>query len=210
MRSWLLAALLSCLALPGLAATATCTVRVNALDITVDPSAFATPGVTPSRRERLIDWPSHLWNRALGQPPSCPGDTQLVFLANLFQLDSSDGYCLLDGGADVGLLLVPGARNYRNRCVRTACDRVVAAADGLAEVTAAAARLVNGPPAPDLGTLQHATGALLLTGPRAVIRQSLGAAAAGVVGAALSSPAAIAASSLTVVGVGGAVFVCTR
>ncbi len=204
-------ALLSMVVLAAPASAAeTCIVKVNALDITVDPAAFATPGVTATRRERLLNWPSHLWNKALGNPNDCPGDTQLVFLTNLFDLPDSDGYCLLDGGSDVGFLLVPGDRNFRNRCVQTTCDRVVAAADGLAEVTASATRLVNGPPSPQLDTLQHATGALLLTGPRAVLRQNLGAAAATVVGAAMSSPAAIAATSLTVVGVGGAVFVCSR
>jgi hypothetical protein len=208
MRSLLAIFLLLLSALPAIADV--CTVRVNARDIAVDPAMFSDPGVTVTRRERLLAWPQRQWNRVLGAPPACSSETSFVFLATLVSLDDATGYCLMDGDPETGLLLVPGERNFRNRCVKTTCQRVNGAAADLATLTGTLGDIVAGPPAPDLSTIEHASGALLMSGPRAVLRRSMGAAAGGVLSAALSSPAAIAASTLTLVGVGSAVYLCSE
>lgn len=185
----------------------TCTVRVNAQDIVIDPAVYGSG--TATRRERALAWPTARLNRLRGETPACTSDVTLAFVGQLGNIPDTDGFCLQTGDADSGYLLLPGARNFRGRCTRTTCDRVNDASGDVASLGLKIADVIAGPPAPDLSTLQHASGALLLSGPRAVVRSSLQAAAGTALSAALSSPPALAASALTVIGVGSAVYVCS-
>ncbi len=198
----LLAALIA-----GAAQADPCAVRVNAQDVVIDPASYVT--ATPTRRERVMAWPAARLDRLRGTTPTCPSDVALAFVGQLSNLPDTEGFCLQSGDADSGYLLLPGTRNFRGRCTQTTCERVNEASGDVAALSLKIADVIAGPPAPDLSTLAHASGALLLSGPRAVVRTSLQAAAGSALSAALASPPALAASALTVIGVGSAVYVCS-
>lgn len=198
------------LAAPAAAQDRACVTRVNHLDIAIAPGAILDdPDVT--LRERLMGWPSGLWNRAWGNPVACDSATTIAYLGGILALDEIDGYCLSEAPDDEGWLLVPGARNFRGRCRVTICDRVNSTAADGAAVARAVTSLATGREVETLGdgvrAVASTSGAMLLTGQSSMLMSFLGEGASAV-GAALATPAAAGAAAVTVMAVGGAVYVC--
>lgn len=193
-------------ALAGAAQAQSCAARVNAQELILVPEAMGAP--TPGLRERLLMWPSRSWDRAWGDRVTCDSAAVMHFLGSTMQVDQTEGYCLAQDDAE-GWLLVPGARNFRGRCTKTACDRVNVVADQARGLGAAIAGLVAGGPIESSGdavaAVAHGTGAMLVTGQAPAVATSLGQ-TAGALGTALSAPAAAGAAAVTVMAVGGAVY----
>ncbi|MCC7321010.1 MAG: hypothetical protein IT542_08540 [Rubellimicrobium sp.] len=205
-----LLALLSLTAAPLAAQDRACVARVNHIDISIAPGAILeAPDVT--LRERLLSWPGGLWNRAWGRPVACDSDTTIAYLAGVLALDEVGNHCLAEAPGDEGWLLVPGERNFRGRCRRTVCERVnTAAADG-AEVARIVTGLATGQEvdsaAGGVAALASSSGAMLLTGRSSLVMGLLGHGAEALI-TALSAPALAGAAAVTVMAVGGAVYVC--
>jgi hypothetical protein len=134
------------------------------------------------------------------------------FLATTMRLDQTEGYCLAQDEAQ-GWLLVPGVRNFRGRCTRTVCDRVNVVAGGATSVGQSILGLATGREVATGGeavtAVAHGTGAYLLTGRASAVATALGQAGASVA-ATLGTPAALGATAVTVVAVGGAVYMCSE
>lgn len=206
----ILAAALALAAGTAAAQDRACVARVNHLDIAIAPGVILDdPDVT--LRERMLGWPSGLWNRAWGQPVACDSATTIAYLAGILALDEVEGYCLAEAPGDEGWLLVPGERNFRGRCRVTACDRVNALAEDSAAVARAVTSLATGREVNTLGdgvaAVASASGAMMLTGQSTTVMSLLGQGATAL-GTALSAPAAAGAAVVTVMTVGGAVYVC--
>lgn len=182
--------------------------RVNGTDVVVAAEAVLTAPSGGSMRERLLSWPRYNWNRAWGAPVACDSETTIAFLGAVLAVDQIDGYCLSYDAETDGFLLVPGARNFRGRCQKTVCDRVNLAAEQTTGFLGAMAQAVLQQQGGRAGLI-HSSGAMLLTGQSNLLIETLGSAATSVT-AALSTPAALAAAAVTVVSVGGAVYVCSE
>lgn len=196
-------------AFAGAAQAQSCVASVNAQELILVPEAMGAP--SPGLRERLLTWPQRSWDRAWGERVACDSAAIMHFLATTTQLDQTEGYCLAQDEAE-GWLLVPGARNFRGRCTKTVCDRVNVVAGQAVGLGAAIAGLVAGRPIESGGdavsAVAHGTGAMLVTGQAPAVATSLGQ-AAGTLGTALSTPAAAGAAAVTVMAVGGAVYLCS-
>ncbi len=196
-------------ALAGAAQAQSCVAQVNAQELILVPEAMGAP--SPGLRERLSRWPGRSWDRAWGERVACDSAAVMHFLGNTMRLDQTDGYCLAEDDAH-GWLLVPGARNYRGRCTRTACDRVNVVAGGATNVGQSILGMATGRKVDSsseaVTAVAHGTGAYLLTGQASAVATALGQASASVA-AALGTPAAIGATAVTVMAVGGAVYMCS-
>ncbi len=196
-------------ALAGAAQAQSCVARVNAQELILVPEAMGAPSA--GIRERLLMWPSRSWDRAWGERVACDSGAIMHFLANTMQLDQTEGYCLAQDDAQ-GWLLVPGARNFRGRCTRTVCDRVNVVADGMEALGQVMMSLVAARPvttdAEAVTAIAHGTGAVLVTGQAPAVASALGPSAAAL-GSALAIPAAAGAAAVTVVGVGGVIYLCS-
>ena len=160
-------------------------------------------------RERLLGWPQQTWGQVWGTPQSCDSETTIAFLGAVLAVDQIDQYCLsYDVEAD-GFLLVPGERNFRGRCQKTICERVNITRDQTTGFLNGMMQAVLQPPQTGVLGLTHSSGAMLLTGQRGVLLDSLGTTATSVT-AALSTPAAMTAAAVTVMTVGSAVYVCSE
>jgi hypothetical protein len=208
-----LALALSLLAAPALGQDL-CVATVNGAPLAIDPAAQGASGES-GVRERLLAWPGRRLNQALGRAPTCDSETLIAYLGATVPPEEIDGYCLSEQG-DSGFILVPGERNFRGRCTTTACDKVNTTADAALNVagtiaTGVANDLLGVEEAPETGVenrgLMHASGAAILTGTTGYISANLGTIGSGLA-TALSTPAVLAASAVTVVAVGGAVYVC--
>lgn len=187
-----------------------CVARVNHLDIVIAPGVILDdPDL--SLRERLLSWPRGVWNRAWGRPVACDSATTIAYLAGVLALDEVEDLCLSEAPGDAGWILVPGERDFRGRCHRTICDRVNAAADDGASIARAVTTVITGRQVATLGegvsALASTSGAMMLTGRSGLLVELLGQGSAALAGA-LASPAVAAAAAVTVVSVGGAVYVC--
>ncbi len=202
--------LLLVFSLMGAAAQAqSCATRVNSQELIIVPEAMGAP--SPGLRERLRMWPSRTWDRTWGDRVDCDSAAIVHFLATTMRLDQTEGYCLAEDDRH-GWLLVPGARNYRGRCTKTVCDRVNVVADGMellgkTMMSLAAGRQVDSD-GEAVTAVAHGTGAVLVSGQAPAVAASLGQSAA-TLGAALSVPAAAGAAAVTVIGVGGAFYLCS-
>jgi hypothetical protein len=195
----------------GDAAAQTCVARVNAQELIIVPEAIAAPRA--GLRERLSMWPSRTWDRAWGERVACDGATVTAFLARTMQLDQTEGYCLAEGDDAEGWLLVPGSADYRGRCRATACERVNAAAGVAGDVARTVASIATlgrvGSVGEGVEAVAHGTGAMLLTGGPAAVAASLTEAAASVSAAVTAAPVAAGAAAVTVIAVGGGVYLCS-
>lgn len=188
-----------------------CVTRVNHQDIIIAPGAIiAEPDV--GLRERLWTLPNVSWNRLWGTPAACDSATTLAFVSGVLGYAETDAFCLTLEDSE-GFLLVPGARNFRGLCRSTVCDRVNLIAADAGSVLGRMTEIVTGheiDSAQDgLRALASGTGAMLLSGNGPAMVEVLGQTGA-VLGAALSAPGVAAATAVTVLTVGGAVYVCAE
>ena len=194
----------------GAAAQNICASVVNGELVRIDRETFLKDGEQAGRRERLLTWPGRRIDALRDRDPECDSRTLIIFLGQQVPADDIDGYCLSEQAED-GFLLVPGTRNYRGRCSATACERVNATKDTSLAVGSAAARAIADTA---LGTgpdrsLLHSSGAAILTGSGSYIASTLGTIGSSLA-TALSAPAVLAATAVTVVAVGSAVYVCSE
>ncbi|TNC73752.1 hypothetical protein [Rubellimicrobium roseum] len=195
--------------LGGAAQAQSCATRVNAQELIIVPEAMGAP--SPGLRERLRMWPSRTWDRAWGERVACDSAAIIHVLGTTMRLEETDGYCLAEDDHE-GWLLVPGVRNYRGRCTKTVCDRVNVVADGvetlgLTMMSLATGRRIDND-AEAVTAVAHGTGAVLVSGQASAVASSLGPSAAAL-GSALAVPAAAGAAAVTVIGVGGAFYLCS-
>ena len=196
-------------AIPAAAETSRCLATVNGSEVVVDYEPASAAPVT--RRERALGWPGRVWNRAWGTPPACDSGVLIAYLGQTLAADEIEGYCLAADAEAETFLLVPGERNYRGRCRRTACERVNAAAGDALAASGAVARTVTdiatGRSDSRLSAVAHSSGAAILSGNAGPISTALSGIAPSVV-AVLTAPATLAAAAVSVVTIGGVVYVC--
>ncbi len=186
-----------------------CRADINSTELLVDRAALsASPGQT-TLRERVTGWPARRLDRLRGKLPACDSQTLITFLSNEVPREEIAGYCLAPD-ATLGYVLAPGPRDYRGRCVRTTCDRVNAAREGAQSVAGTAADMATGRHAETsrADAVVHSSGAAILSGSTASLLSALGGGATTAVTAALSAPALAGAAAVSVVAVGGAVYLC--
>lgn len=191
----------------ALAQDQSCVARVNGTDVVVAAEAVLVDPANVTLRERLLSWPRQSWQLAWGAPVVCDSATTIAFLGAVLSVDQIDAYCLSYDSAADGYLLVPGARNFRGRCQQTVCERMNLVADQTAGFLITMTQAVLQPPQDGLLGLTHSSGAMLLSGQRSALLDTLGSTATSVT-AALSTPAAMTAAAVTVMTVGSAVYVC--
>ncbi|WP_156874877.1 hypothetical protein [Sulfitobacter alexandrii] len=194
------------------ASTATaerCRAFVNGSEVVIEAENFATFADEVKTREKLLNWPSAKWNRAWGSPPACLSGVLYDYLATTVPDNQIDGYCLTRD-AETGYFLVPGERNFRGLCRTTVCERVnttkaetVAVSKSIASSAVAA---VTDPSA--AVAVAHKSGAMILSGSASTLIANVGNTSSAVV-TALSTPAALAAVGVSVLAVGGAVYMCS-
>ncbi|SPJ22879.1 hypothetical protein [Palleronia abyssalis] len=185
-----------------------CRAEVNDTEILIDRDTVDAD--RPGLRESLRRWPTGGIDRLRGREPVCDSQTLIAFLASEVPEAQIDGYCLAND-PEAGFLLVPGARDYRGRCTATTCDLVNAARDGAGGVAGTAADLVIGRGEDQSRTdaVIHASGAAILSGSAASILGTLGTGASTAMTAALAAPAVAGAAAVSVVAIGGAVYLCS-
>lgn len=204
----LLILLFSCLA--NLAAAERCRAIVNGSEIVVDSENFSTFSNDVGRREKLLNWPSRKWNKAWGTPPACNSGVLYDYLATTVPTEEIAEYCLTSTEND-GYFLIPGPRNYRGLCRKTVCERVNTTVDETAAISKSialgAAQAITEPGG--ASAIAHKSGALILSGSAGTIASNLGTTSTTVI-TALSTPAALAAVGVSVLAVGGTVYMCRR
>lgn len=205
----LLALLVLSAAAPAWAENQRCLSTVNGSPVVIEYDPATAQPVT--RRERLLGWPSRTWNRTWGEPPACDSGVVIAQLGQTLAADEITGYCLAGDPGDGTFLLVPGERNFRGRCRRTACERVNAAADDAVAASGTVARAVadvaTGRSDSRLAAVAHSSGAAILTGNAGALGTALSGIGSSAM-AVLTAPAAMAAAAVSVVTIGGAVYVC--
>jgi hypothetical protein len=186
-----------------------CRALVNGTEVVVD---FDPTHSEITHREQVLSWPGRLWNYAWGTPSQCSSDVLIQYLSANVEADDIADYCLAQNEDD-SFLLVPGERNFRGRCRKTTCEMVnstkeegIALAGSLAGVvTGTYAGLTAG----GVTVVEHSSGALIATGSGGYIAGTIGTAATSIA-SALTAPAVVATAVVSVVAVGGAVFVCSE
>ncbi len=184
-----------------------CTVRVNAMDVVVNTDLF---GEGATLREDVLSWPRRSLNALTGTLPTCASDITLDFMAGIEGLPNTDGYCLAEGDAQTGWLLVPGPRNFRGRCAVSTCQQINGAADDIVGLTNRMALMLYGEPNPDSQIMAHASGVMIMTLGRDAIQDKAEELGSAALVAALTTPMGLSATALSVVAVGGSMWMCNR
>ena len=184
-----------------------CRVTLNSYEILIDRDTLDQSA--PGLRERLGRWPTAPIDRLRGRDPACDSETLISYLSLNVPEEDIAGYCLLPD-PEFGYLLAPGERDYRGRCTQTTCDRVNTAREGAVGVAGTATDLITRRDSDQSRTeaVVHASGAAILTGSAGSILASLGTGASTAVTAALAAPVVAGAAAVSVVAVGGAVWLC--
>ena len=186
-----------------------CRAYVNGDEVVVESENFPTFADNVGAREKLLAWPSRTWNKAWGTPAACDSGVLFDYLATTVPTEEIDGYCLAP--AEAGFVLVPGERNFRGQCKKTVCERVNTTVDETTDLTRTLAKsaLETATQPENLSTVAHKSGAFILSGTAGTVAANLSTAGTTLL-AALSTPAAIAAVGVSVVAVGGTVYMCSR
>jgi len=190
--------------LPNLALADICQTRIDGLDLQIDPDAMVASVDTATRRERALNLPSRTFAWLRDRPRSC---TSAEVFAMMSVLDDVDAQCLYHVDDDTGFILLPGNRSFRGRCTKTVCERVNDTSDGTVDLLASVSRGALGLPEDDTRSIPERTGSVILSGRAAFVAGALQQTGTAVV-AALAAPAVLAAATVTVAGVGGAVYIC--
>ena len=185
-----------------------CRAMINGDEVVVEAENFATFAEDVKHRERLLNWPSRTWSRAWGKPVACDSGVLLDYLATTVPDDDINGYCLTETKED-GYFLIPGERNFQGMCKTTLCEKVNTTKDQSVAVAGSITReIAEDVGAAGVNAIKHGSGALMLSGSAASISPTLSTAGTATM-TALSSPAVLAAAGVTVVAVGGAVYMCS-
>ncbi len=185
-----------------------CGLRINGNDFIVDAGQFADG--TATRRERILNWPQQGLARLRGNLPTCPSDVTLNFLAVLEGLPDTDGYCLTESDTDAGLLLVPGERNFRGRCAVSTCERVNGTAAEVQELATQVTDFAYGTAPEDSSAVAHSSGSILLSASKLTLQRSLEGGASTALATLLATPTIAGGTALTVITVGGGVWLCSE
>ena len=196
------------LLLPFAATAEVCTVRVHAMDITIDSAQFVDDDLSISTGETLLSAPRRMLSGLRGTLPPCSSDTTLTFMGSLMETYTPNGYCLEFGDKDVGFLLLPGTRNFRGRCEKTTCERINVAADEVSAINAQMRGIFGQPPSFEEIARAETLGAMAVKGTDRFLRSKLNNAATMTIFTALGAPELLIASSVTVVALQGAAFLC--
>lgn len=181
-----------------------CQATVNETEVIVDRSLVDSE---ITRREALLAWPDKAINRWRGTLPTCNSAELISHLAGTVPAEEIDGYCLATSETGEYVLL-PGPRNYRGLCRKTTCERVNATRDDAVAMTGSVARGVRDVAThPGTKAVTHGSGAMILSGTGASITTTLSTAGSTAL-TALTAPVALTAAAVTVVAVGGALYVC--
>ena len=187
-----------------------CRALVKGSEIVVDSENFTTFSEDVKRREKVLNWPSRKWNKAWGSPPACNSGVLYDYLATTVPTEEIADYCLTSTDG-FGYFLIPGPRNFRGLCRKTVCERVNTTVDETAEISKSialgAAQTITEPGA--ARAIAHKSGALILSGSAGTITTNLGTTGSTLL-TALSTPAALAAVGVSVLAVGGTVYMCRR
>ncbi len=197
------AVLAICASTPALADD--CTVRVNAMDVVVNTDLY---GDGATIRENMLSWPRRSLNALTGTLPTCASDVTLDFMAGIEGLPNTDGYCLAEGDAQTGWLLVPGQRNFRGRCAVSTCQQINGAADEIVGLTNRMALMLYAQPDPDSAVMAHASGVMIMTLGRDVLQDKAEELGSAALAAAATTPMGLSATALSVVAVGGGLWMC--
>lgn len=195
--------------LPAAAMADRCRAVVNGSEIVVEEENFSSFSDQVGTAEKLLSWPSRRWDKTWGTPPACRSGVIYDYLASTVAPEGIEGYCL-SHDEEAGYVLAPGERNFRGLCKKTICERVDSTAQETAAVTATLARsaLATAREPDQLRAVMHQSGALILSGSASTISATLGNAGTGLM-TALSTPAALTAVGVSVLAVGGAVYMCS-
>ena len=201
------ALLLLALASPAEAGVQACLTSVAGQDL---PLAYDTAdkGLRGNRsiRERLFGGYGHI---------TCPGWVTLRAMTPDLTDDQRQPFCLIwDEATDSYAGFQVGPRDAWSECAAPSgafCRGVNASTQAAGTVAGAIARAATGAPLTGgaNATVDTASGALIATGAGASLWSMLGTAATSAL-AALSAPAVAAGAAVTVVAVGGAVYVCSE
>ncbi len=173
---------------PSMAAADLCQARIEAVDLEIDPEMLAADATW---RESLLSLPR------LSRKRQCNSAEIYAFMEGLADLD---GKCLAYADADTGFVFMTGTRNFRGRCTKTGCERVNDTKENLGALTAAIwGKVAN--------ISDNPTGAVIVSGASDTILSAVGTGSSAAL-AALSTPSVLAATTVSAVAVGGAVYIC--
>ena len=199
--------LLALLAVPGpaRAETVACLTSIAGTDIALTHDT-ADPGVKASRslRERLFGGYGRI---------TCPAQITLRAMTPDLTDPQRQPFCLIwDGTAATYAGFQTGPRDAWGECQVPSgrfCNGVNASTEVAADVAGALTRAALGTPASGEGAtvIDRASGAVIATGGGGWLASTLGSAGSAAL-AARSAPAVAGAAAVTVVAVGGAVYVC--
>lgn len=175
---------------PTFALADVCQTRIEAVDLEIDPDVLEADA---SWRESLLTLPRFSSKR------QCNSAEIYAFMDGLADLD---GKCMAYADEDTGYVFLTGERNFRGRCSKTACQRVNDTKENLSALTVAILGKV-------VDIADHPTGAVIVSGASDTIIGSIGS-VSGAALTALSTPSVLAATSVSAVAVGGAVYICSE
>jgi hypothetical protein len=194
------------------AETLRCSSNVNGEERVIQYDSRANWLEDQTNGEWTLGLPGRAWNWALGELPICSSPVMISYLSRELPAEEVDGYCLTPDETD-NWLLVPGERNFLGRCAQTTCEMVNATKD---EVAAIANRVQGAILAANtvattagVSVVSHSSGAWILTGNAGYIAGTLGSVGTGLI-AILTAPVTLTATAVSVVAIGGAVYVCTE
>lgn len=195
---------------PAIAEEAQCRAFVNGQEMALvwDDNGVQADDLT--YREWALGLPGRGWDWTWGELPRCNSRVIIDHLSQELPATEVSAYCLA-GNDDGSWLLVPGERNFRGRCKQTTCEMVNAtkgeAAALVGTMTGLAVGATTATAATGTTVVAHSSGALILTGSSGYIAGTLGAAGTTIL-ALLTAPATLTAAAVSVVTVGGAVYLC--
>ena len=212
MRKYLLAAILFLVPTFSFAEIQHCRATINGTEVIADWDNELPLPTEMSYTESVLRWPGRAWNWTWGSPPKCSSQVLIAYLGTTIPPDEIDGYCLSTDEND-DWLLVPGERGALGGCARTTCEWVNATKDEVTAIGGTISGVILGTNAAattaGITVVTHSSGAVILTGNAGYIAGTLGTVGSGAL-AILTAPATITTAAVSVVAVGGAVYVCSE
>jgi len=210
MMRLVLALLVLLMAGQAIAEEVQCRALVNGQEMTLAWDDEGAQADDLTYREWSMGLSGRGWNWAWGDLPWCNSRVIIDHLSQELPATEVSGYCLAWNDDD-SWLLVPGEQNFRGRCKKTTCEMVnttqAEAAALVSTITGLAVGATTATAATGTTVVTHSSGALILTGSSGYIAGTLGAAGTTILGF-LTAPVTLTAAAVSVVAVGGAVYLC--